>query len=136
VVADAKGVGADPVAESFMTCPTRIKLAFVIPLRLIRVRVVVPKREAIPLRESPGATVYVELGAGAAGAGAELGEEAVALGDGLDVGLGEEAVALGDGLDVGLGEEAVALGDGLGEGKTLVSNPFTSVYFPAKDAIA
>ena len=30
----------------------------------------VPKRDAIPLSESPRTTVYVETGAGAAGAGA------------------------------------------------------------------
>jgi hypothetical protein len=36
----------------------------------MRFLVVVPKREAIPLSESPRTTVYVETGAGAAGAGA------------------------------------------------------------------
>ena len=35
---------------------------------LIRFLDVVPKRDAIPLRESPRTTVYVETGAGAAGA--------------------------------------------------------------------
>jgi hypothetical protein len=49
-------------------------LALVIPLRAIRFLVVVPKREAMPLRVSRATTVYVLLGAeveaGAAGAAA------------------------------------------------------------------
>ena len=41
-----------------------------IPLRDIRFLVVVPKRDAIPLRVSLATTVYVVAAAGAAGAGA------------------------------------------------------------------
>jgi hypothetical protein len=55
-----------------------MKLALVMPFRDIRFLVVVPKREAIPLNESPAATVYVVPGAlgaalGAAAAGAAAG---------------------------------------------------------------
>jgi hypothetical protein len=60
-----------------------MKLALVMPFRDIRFLVVVPKREAIPLNESPAATVYVvpealgaALGAAAAGAAATVPETA------------------------------------------------------------
>ena len=122
------GVGLD-AALIRSTCPIRILFAFVMPLRLIRFRVVVPNFAAMPLSVSPAKTVYLLLGAGAAGEvlGVGLGDEA----DGLGVGLCDEA----DGLGVGLGDEADGLGVGLGVGATAVSKPLTSVYFPNRDAI-
>jgi hypothetical protein len=131
------GVGLD-AALIRSTCPIRILFAFVMPLRLIRFRVVVPNFAAMPLSVSPAKTVYLLLGAGAAGEvlGVGLGDEADGLGvglcdeaDGLGVGLGDEA----DGL--GFGDEADGLGVGLGVGATAVSKPLTSVYFPNRDAI-
>jgi hypothetical protein len=138
------GVGLD-AALIRSTCPIRILFAFVMPLRLIRFRVVVPNFAAMPLSVSPAKTVYLLLGAGAAGEvlGVGLGDEA----DGLGVGLGDEADGLGvcdeaEGLGVGdeadglgVGDEAEGLGVGLGVGVTAVSNPLTSVYFPNRDAI-
>jgi hypothetical protein len=149
------GVGLD-AALIRSTCPIRILFAFVMPLRLIRFRVVVPNFAAMPLSVSPAKTVYLLLGAGAAGEvlGVGLGDEADGLGvglgdeaDGLGVGLGDEADGLGVGDEaewlgvgdeaegLGVGDEAEGLGVGLGVGVTAVSNPLTSVYFPNRDAI-
>ena len=127
------GVGLD-AALIRSTCPIRILFAFVMPLRLIRFRVVVPNFAAMPLSVSPAKTVYLLLGAGAAGEvlGVGLGDEA----DGLGVCDEAEGLGVGDEADgLGVGDEAEGLGVGLGVGVTAVSNPLTSVYFPNRDAI-
>ena len=64
--------GATAPAAMFSTWPILMRLASVIPLIDIRFLVVVPNLAAIPLKESPGTTLYVvagAAGAGAAGAG-------------------------------------------------------------------
>jgi hypothetical protein len=53
------GAGAAGAAApaTLRTWPIRIRLASVIPLMVIRFLVVVPNREAIPLKESPATTL-------------------------------------------------------------------------------
>ena len=50
------GAGVAAAPEIVSTCPTLRKLALVIPFRVIRFLVVVPKRDAIPLKVSPETT--------------------------------------------------------------------------------
>ena len=65
---EGAGAGVAAAPEIVSTCPTRRKLGLVIPFRVIRFLVVVPKRDAIPLKVSLATTVY-EVGAAGAGAG-------------------------------------------------------------------
>lgn len=51
------GVAAGAVPEIVSTRPTRIRFGFVIPFKAIMFAVVVPNREAILIKVSPGATV-------------------------------------------------------------------------------
>ena len=119
------GAGATPSDESFMTWPIRIRFALVIPLMLIKFLVVVPKRDAIPLRESPRTTVYDETGAGAAGAG----EGDVS---GVAVGVGAGAEGSGAGAE---GSGAGAEGSGVGVAASLRA-PFSRTNLPTKADIA
>jgi hypothetical protein len=57
VEAGAAGAAAVGVPETVMICPIRIEFALVIAFRLIKFLVVVPKRDAIPLRVSLATTV-------------------------------------------------------------------------------
>jgi hypothetical protein len=57
VEAGAAGAAAVGVPATVMICPTRIEFALVIAFRLIKFLVVVPKRDAIPLRVSLATTV-------------------------------------------------------------------------------
>ena len=55
--ATGAGVAAGAVPEMVNTLPTRIKFALVIPFNAMMLAVVVPNREAMRIKVSPGATV-------------------------------------------------------------------------------
>ena len=95
------------------------------PLILIKFLVVVPKRDAIPLSESPRTTVYEETGAGAAGAG-----EGVA--PGVTVGAGVGAAGSVAGAE-GSGAGAEGSGDGVVASRRA---PFSRTNLPTKADIA
>ena len=101
-----------------------IRFALVIEFNFIRIFEVVPKREAIPVRVSPGLTLYSLTGDGfgfgvAEALGLGVGE-AEALGFGVGV---AEALGLGVGfavtVGVGVGLTGVGVATGVGAAATL-----------------
>ena len=101
-----------------------IRFALVIEFKSIRIFEVVPKREAIPVRVSPGLTLYSLTGDGfgfgvAEALGLGVGE-AEALGFGVGV---AEALGLGVGfgvtVGVGVGLTGVGVASGVGAAATL-----------------
>jgi hypothetical protein len=96
-----------------------IRFELVIEFKSIRIFEVVPKREAIPVRVSPGLTLYSLTAEGfevADGVGDALGfgvAEALGFGVGVAEALG---VGVGDGVIVGVGVGLTGAGLAVGKG--------------------
>ena len=101
-----------------------IRFALVIEFNLIRIFEVVPKREAIPVRVSPGLTLYSLTGDGFGFGVAEALGLGVGVAEALGLGVGvAEALGLGVGfgvtVGVGVGLTGVGVATGVGAAATL-----------------
>jgi hypothetical protein len=101
-----------------------IRFALVIEFKSIRIFEVVPKREAIPVRVSPGLTLYSLTGDGFGFGVAEALGLGVGVAEALGLGVGvAEALGLGVGfgvtVGVGVGLTGVGVATGVGEAATL-----------------
>jgi hypothetical protein len=101
-----------------------IRFALVIEFKSIRIFEVVPKREAIPVRVSPGLTLYSLTGDGFGFGVAEALGLGVGVVEALGFGVGvAEALGLGVGfgvtVGVGVGLTGVGVATGVGAAATL-----------------
>ena len=101
-----------------------IRFALVIEFKSIRIFEVVPKREAIPVRVSPGLTLYSLTGDGFGFGVAEALGLGVGVAEALGLGVGvAEALGLGVGfgvtVGVGVGLTGVGVATGVGAAATL-----------------
>jgi hypothetical protein len=101
-----------------------IRFALVIEFKSIRIFEVVPKREAIPVRVSPGLTLYSLTGDGFGFGVAEALGLGVGVAEALGFGVGvAEALGLGVGfgvtVGVGVGLTGVGVATGVGAAATL-----------------
>jgi hypothetical protein len=101
-----------------------IRFALVIEFKSIRIFEVVPKREAIPVRVSPGLTLYSLTGDGFGFGVAEALGLGVGVAEALGLGVGvAEALGLGVGFGVtvglGVGLTGVGVATGVGAAATL-----------------
>jgi len=101
-----------------------IRFALVIEFKSIRIFEVVPKREATPVRVSPGLTLYSLTGDGFGFGVAEALGLGVGVAEALGLGVGvAEALGLGVGfgvtVGVGVGLTGVGVATGVGAAATL-----------------
>ena len=101
-----------------------IRFALVIEFKSIRIFEVVPKREATPVRVSPGLTLYSLTGDGFGFGVAEALGLGVGVAEALGLGVGvAEALGLGVGfgvtVGVGVGLTGVGVATGVGTAATL-----------------
>ena len=115
-----------------------IRFALVIEFKSIRIFEVVPKREAIPVRVSPGLTSYSLTGDGfgfgvAEALGLGVGEaEALGLGVGVAEALG---VGVGVGVIVGVGVGFAGAGVAVGKGAATTLSLTTETSAPTLDPV-
>jgi hypothetical protein len=105
-----------------------IRFALVIEFKSIRIFEVVPKREAIPVRVSPGLTLYSLTGDGF-GFGVA---EALGLGVGVAEALG---LGVGFGVTVGVGVGLTGVGDATGVGAAATLSLTTAVPAPTFEPV-
>jgi hypothetical protein len=115
-----------------------IRFALVIEFKSIRIFEVVPKREAIPVRVSPGLTLYSLTGDGFGFGVAEALGLGVGVVEALGLGVGvAEALGLGVGfgVTVGVGVGLTGVGDATGVGAAATLSLTTAVPAPTFEPV-
>ena len=115
-----------------------IRFALVIEFKSIRIFEVVPKREAIPVRVSPGLTLYSLTGDGFGFGVAEALGLGVGVAEALGFGVGvAEALGLGVGfgVTVGVGVGLTGVGVATGVGAAAMLSLTTAVPAPTFEPV-